>query len=66
MLEWAKAHDAEAQAIAQKSSQFAESYLSEEGIYQYLCLLLTEYQKIYHDHVSYIDLQLYTLSSGRQ
>jgi hypothetical protein len=58
MIEWAKNHDSDAEKIAKQASLFAESYLSEEGIYQYLCHLLIEYEKIYQDQLSYVDLRL--------
>lgn len=45
-IQWAKAHDEEAQAIARRSTEFVQENLSAESIFQYMALLLTEYAKL--------------------
>jgi hypothetical protein len=45
-IEWAKAHDAEAMAMAKSSTEFVQENLSAESIFQYMALLLTEYAKL--------------------
>jgi hypothetical protein len=45
-IEWAKAHDKESRAIAEKSTEFVKKNLSAESVFQYMALLLTEYAKL--------------------
>jgi hypothetical protein len=43
---WAKKHDRESKNIAQSATDFAKSYLFEEGVYAYLYLLLKHYSEM--------------------
>jgi hypothetical protein len=45
-INWAKEHDADARAMAERSTEFIKENLSTESIFQYMALLLTEYAKL--------------------
>ena len=57
-IAWAKDHDDIAFQIAQNASKFAVENLSQEAIFQYLCLLLIEYQKVYQSHAMAFDSRM--------